>query len=1079
MEDKVGAVLVVGGGIAGIQSALDLAESGYYVYLIEASPAIGGRMAQLDKTFPTNDCAMCIVSPKLVEAGRHLNIDILTKSELISLSGEAGNFTARIRRQPRYIDIAKCTGCADCVEICPIELENEFNEGLDKRKAIYRPYPQAVPNSFLVTKRGTSPCKAACPADTSAQGYVALIAAGRYEEALEVIREYNPFPASVGRVCTHPCEVKCTRGKLDSPVSICSLKRFTADWVYEHGILRQAQDERTLPTTQDEHTLKTAHGELVEPSDRPQSKVAVVGSGPAGLSCAHHLTRMGYGVVVYESLPVAGGMMRVGIPAYRLPREVLQREIEGILAEGVDLRLNSPVRDINTLFAEGYSAVFLAIGAHEPQRLGIEGEDAAGVYHGVPFLQAVSLAGSGRETPPIGKRVIVIGGGNTAIDSARTALRLGAQEVVIVYRRSREEMPANAWEIDEAEREGITFQLLTAPVAVEVAGGRVTGVRCQRMELGEPDESGRRRPVALAGSEFVVSGDTMIAAVAQAPEISFLDPSHGIEVTARGTFAVDDRTLVTNRPGVFAGGDVYRGPGILIEAIADGRRGALSIDRYLRGVDLLTPREEIPLPVVDLSDEEIARIVEAGEVDLSARVEAPTRAISDRVQDFREVELSLTEEQAKREAARCLGCGICSECHLCVGVCKAGAIDHEEAPVEEELRVGSVILAPGYALYNPELSPELGYGRYANVVTSMEFERMLSASGPFAGHLTRPSDHQEPKKIAFLQCVGSRNKDHDYCSSVCCMYAIKEAVIAKEHLPTVAPAIFYMDIRAQGKDFDLYYERAKKDYGIRFVRSQLSRIAEKPKTGNLLISYIDDSRKIQEEEFDLVVLSVGMKPEPKALELAGRIGFTLNKNGFCFADEFTPMTTSRDGVFACGAFLSPKDIPETVVQASAAAEAASAFLTEVRGTLARTKEYPPERDVKGQEPRIGVFVCHCGINIGGVVNVPEVKEYARTLPNVAYVDENLYTCSQDTQEKIKAAIDEHNLNRIVVASCSPRTHEPLFRETIREVGLNKYLFEMANIRDQCSWVHMQLPAEATRKAKDLLRMVTARVSLPR
>jgi heterodisulfide reductase subunit A-like polyferredoxin len=906
MEEKVGAVLVVGGGIAGIQSSLDLAESGYYVYLIESSPAIGGRMAQLDKTFPTNDCAMCIVSPKLVEAGRHLNIEIITKSELLSLTGEAGNFTARIRRQPRYVDMKKCTGCADCVEVCPVELSNEFNEGLDKRRAIYRPYPQAVPNSFLVTKRGTSPCKAACPAETSAQGYIALIEAGRYEEALEVIREYNPFPASVGRVCTHPCESKCSRGKLDSPVSICSLKRFAADWVYEHGAI----SDKTVGL-----------GDGI--TGRPQARVAVVGSGAAGLSCAHHLVRMGYGVTVYESLPVAGGMMRVGIPAYRLPREVLQREIDAILAEGVDLRLSSPVKNIDALFAEGYSAVFLAIGAHEPQRLGIAGEDAAGVYHGVPFLQAVSLAKDGSAAPSIGKRVTVIGGGNTAIDAARTALRLGAQEVTILYRRSREEMPANAWEIEEAEQEGIKLQLLTAPLAVEVADGRVVGVRCQRMELGAPDESGRRRPVPVADSDFVMPADTMIAAVAQAPEISYLDPAHGIEVTTKGTLAVEIKTLVTNRAGVFAGGDAHRGPGILIEAIADGRRGALSIDRYLRGVELLTPREELPLPVADLTEEEIGLMVEAGEVDLSARAVIPTLNVTDRVRDFREVELPLSEEAARREAARCLSCGVCSECHLCVRVCKAGAIDHQEVQVEEDLRVGSVILAPGYSLYNPELSPELGYGRYANVVTSMEFERMLSASGPFAGHLTRPSDHQEPKKVAFLQCVGSRNKDNDYCSSVCCMYAIKEAVIAREHLPGLQPAIFYMDIRAQGKDFDLYYERAKNDYGVRFVRSQLSRIAEKPKTKNLLISYIDENRNIQEEEFDLVVLSVGMRPEPKALELAGRIGFSLNKQGFCFADGFSPLTTSREGVFACGAFLSPKDIPETVVQASAAAEAAS------------------------------------------------------------------------------------------------------------------------------------------------------------
>ncbi|MBU2055296.1 MAG: FAD-dependent oxidoreductase, partial [Proteobacteria bacterium] len=353
----------------------------------------------------------------------------------------------------------------------------------------------------------------------------------------------------------------------------------------------------------------------------------------------------------------------------------------------------------------------------------------------------------------------------------------------------------------------------------------------------------------------------------------------------------------------------------------------------------------------------------------------------------------------------------------------------------------------------------------------------LSASGPFGGHVTRPSDHAEPKKIAFLQCVGSRNKTNDYCSSVCCMYAIKEAVIAKEHLPAAEPAIFYMDIRAQGKDFDLYYERAKKDYGVRFIHSQVSRIAERSKSRNLAIAYIDGGGKPREEEFDLVVLSVGMKPAPGALELAGRLGVSLDERGFCRTDGFSPLNTSRAGVYACGVFQGPKDIPETVVQAGAAAEAASAFLSDVRGTLARRKDYPPERDITGQKPRIGVFICHCGINIGGIVNVPEVKEFARTLPDVEYVDENLYTCSQDTQEKIKKAICEHHLNRVVVASCSPRTHEPLFQETIREAGLNKYLFEMANIRDQCSWVHMQLPLEATAKAKDLLRMVVAKARL--
>jgi len=306
------------------------------------------------------------------------------------------------------------------------------------------------------------------------------------------------------------------------------------------------------------------------------------------------------------------------------------------------------------------------------------------------------------------------------------------------------------------------------------------------------------------------------------------------------------------------------------------------------------------------------------------------------------------------------------------------------------------------------------------------------------------------------------------------MYAVKEAVIFKEHQPEAEPTIFYLDVRAHGKDFDAYVERAKTEYGVRFLRSMVSRVAEKPKTKNLMISLVGPDLKIQEEEFDLVVLSVGFTPSKGATELAGRLGLKTDDHGFCKAEEFAPLHTSRPGVYVCGAFQGPKDIPETVTQASAAMASASAFLTDVRGTLTKKKDYPAEIDVSGQEPRIGVFVCHCGINIGGVVNVPEVMAYAKTLKDVAYAEENLYTCSQDTQEKIKKAVQEHRLNRVIVASCSPRTHEPLFQETIREVGLNKYLFEMSNIRDQCSWVHMHQPQEATQKAKELLQMIVAK-----
>jgi heterodisulfide reductase subunit A-like polyferredoxin len=1090
MTEKIGAALVVGGGIAGVQAALDLANSGIRVYLLERAPAIGGKMAQLDKTFPTNDCAMCIVSPKLVEAGRHLNIEIITNAELVSLQGEAGQFKATVRKRPRYVDMAKCTSCNDCAGVCPIFLPNEFNEGLDQRRAIYRPYPQAVPNTFLVTKRGTSPCKSTCPAETSAQGYIALIQAGRYKEALDVVKEYNPFPASVGRVCNHPCEEKCNRGKLDTPVSICALKRFAADWVYEHReeLGKEVGAIHELPLQSSEQRVPS-HEEL----ERPKARVAVVGAGPAGLSCAHQLSRMGYQVTIFEALPVAGGMMRVGIPSYRLPRDVLQREIDEIIHHpNVELKLNTPIRNINSLFDAGYSAVFLAMGAHEAQKLGIPGEDALGVHHGVPFLQGVSLAErygvtEGLEdrfiiafgipiAPKVGEKTIVIGGGNVAIDAARTALRLGAKEVSIVYRRSKDEMPANSWEVEAAEREGIQIRILTAPVEVAVEEGHVRGVKCVRMELGEPDSSGRRRPIPMKGSEFIIPADTMIAAVAQAPEISFLEDTHGLEVTPKGTFAIDERTLTTNRPGIFAGGDVARGPWILIQAIADGRRGALSIDRYLRNVPLLTPREEIPLPVVDLSREEIGQMVEEGKVDLSPRTKNPELPEGERVRNFREVELVLTEEQARLEAARCLACGICSECHLCVQVCKREAIDHQQADVLEELKVGSVILSPGYSLYDPELSPELGYGRYANVVTSMEFERMLSASGPWGGHITRRSpDHQEPKKIAFLQCVGSREKERDFCSSVCCMYATKEAMLAMEHIPGVEIKIFQMDMRAFGKGFDAYFERGK-EKGIQYIPCRISGLEEDPEKKDILIRYEDSNggHVLKEERIDLAILSIGMSPLPDIQQLAKASGIELDSHRFCHTRDFEPIDTSRPGVFACGAFTEPKDIPDSVIQASGAAAKALSVIGEARGTLVRKKEYPPEREVPAEEEvRIGAFICSCGTNIAGTVNVKEVTEFAKSLPGVVHAENTIYTCSADSLKLIQERVKELNLNRVIVASCTPRTHEPLFRDTIREVGLNPYLFEMANIRDQCSWVHMGEKLEATEKAKELVRMAVA------
>jgi heterodisulfide reductase subunit A len=419
---------------------------------------------------------------------------------------------------------------------------------------------------------------------------------------------------------------------------------------------------------------------------------------------------------------------------------------------------------------------------------------------------------------------------------------------------------------------------------------------------------------------------------------------------------------------------------------------------------------------------------------------------------------------------KCVGCG------LCKNVCLADAVSYSDEEKEVKLNVGAVVLAPGVKDFDARLKSEYGWGRYPNVVTSIEFERILSASGPFMGRVQRPSDGDIPKKIAFIQCVGSRDLTcgNGYCSSVCCMYATKEAVIAREHMSQIEPTIFYMDLRAYGKDFDKYIERAKNEYGVRFVRCRVPEVEEIPETKNLRIRYETEDGKLHEEQFDLVVLSIGFTPSENVKKLAKNLGVELNKHGFCKTQTFHPMETSKPGVFVCGMFSSPKDIPETVTQASAAAASVGKLLSSVRGTLTKKKKYPEELDVKGKPPRIGVFVCHCGVNIGGVVDVPSVVEYAQTLPNVVHACDNLYTCSSDTQEIIKNGIKEHDLNRVVVASCTPRTHEPLFQETLRKAGLNVYLFEMANIRDQCSWVHMREHEAATEKAKDLVRMAVAK-----
>ena len=946
------------------------------------------------------------------------------------------------------MDPSKCTGCGECAKVCPVECKNEYNEGLDVRRAAFRKYAQAVPGAFSIEKRGTSPCKATCPAHISVQGYVALTAQGKYREALKLIKEENPLPAICGRVCDHPCETDCTRGEFDEPVAIDSIKRFLAD-------LDLSSETRFVPQIK----------------EKRDEKVAIIGSGPAGLSCAYYLAIEGYRVTVFEKLPVPGGMLTVGIPSYRLPKNIIEAEIQVIRDMGVEFKTGVEIgKDftISQLRDQGYKAFFMGIGAQECKALSIPGEELEGVVPGVEYLRDINLG----KKVPLGDRVAVIGGGNVAMDTVRTALRNGSSKPFIVYRRSEKEMPANEEEIHECSEEGIEIMTLTNPKRVIGENGRVKAVECERMELGEPDASGRRRPVAIAGSEFIMEVDAVVPAIGQESDWACLTEECACRLTDWGTMTIDPLTQQTHDPDIFAGGDAVTGPKTVIKAIAAGKQAAISIGRYIRGEDLSAGREKEWQAVREVSTEGYDRM---------PRARMPVVSPEVRTGNFEEVQLGFTEEQVRAEAARCLSCGVCSECYQCVEACLANAVCHEAQPRPIELNVGAIIAAPGFRAFDPSKLDTHGYGKFPNVVTSMEFERILSPSGPTQGHLVRPSDHQEPKKIAWIQCVGSRDRQHGahtYCSGVCCMYAIKESMVAKEHCPEgLDTAIFYMDMRTYGKDFEKYYNRARDKHGVRFIRSRVHTVDPVPGSDNVSIQYTNEAGEQLAEQFDMIVLSVGVETTPETVELAKRLGIDVTDHNFAQTGGFAPVSASRPGMYVCGLFQGPKDIPSSVMEASAAACAAAIDLAPARGSQVKIREVPPEKDFSEQEPRIGVFICNCGINIASVVDVKEVTRYAATLPNVVYSTDYLFTCSQDSQEKVKEIIKENGLNRVVVAACSPRTHEPLFQETMKDSGLNKYLFEMANIRDQDAWVHQKEPVLATEKAKDLIRMSVARASL--
>lgn len=901
-------VMVVGAGISGIHAALVLADSGKKVYLVEREPSIGGYMAKFDKTFPTLDCAACILTPKMTQVRSHPNIELLAYSEVESVEGFVGNFKARIRRKPRYVDASLCTGCGECATVCPVEVPSEFDEGLVDRKAIFRPFPQAIPNIFTIERKGAPPCQAGCPIHQNAQGYVTLVAKGKFKEAMDVILRENPLPSVCGRICTHPCMAACTRSQVDDPVNVPGIKRFVADQM-----------------------LASGYGySLRKPDKERPEKVAIVGSGPAGLMCAFELRQRGFQTVVFESLPVAGGMLAAGIPEFRLPRDVLDMEIGRLQEIGVDIRTGTAIGPEGITLEKlqsDFDAVFVAVGAHVERKLGIPGEDKQGVRGGIEFLRAINLPSTDAPTSTeqsllSGQRIVVIGGGNSAIDAARTALRSGATEVCILYRRTRSEMPADPGEIDEAAEEGVRMEFLVAPI--EVCGnGKVTGVKCQRMELGPLDDSGRPRPVPVPGSEFEVPCDGVISTIGQLPGLTGIAGEERLQTTRWSTIQADETTLETNLKGVFAGGDCVTGPDVVVNAMFAGKKAAETIARYIDKVDLRAEREHEgpfkPTFAVDVSGTQVKRQVELPKLEVGRRTKTA------------EVRVGYTEEMAVMEAKRCLDCGVCCDCQLCSTVCEAKAIDYHMKEEIREVEVGAILVTTGFKAFDARKIGRYGYGRYPDVYTSVEVERMVNASGPTSGQL-RLRDGSSPRSVGIIHCVGSRDENTNrYCSKVCCMYSLKLAHLIKER--TEAEVYnFYIDMRTGGKGYDEFYDKLLSE-GVHFVRGRVAEVtdwATSPDEEGKLVIRAEDTLMgaVRRIPVDMVVLAVGLEPREDAQDVRRLFNISCSHEGFFLEKhpKLAPVSTFVDGVFIAGACQGPKDIPESVAQAAAAAAEAMSLI---------------------------------------------------------------------------------------------------------------------------------------------------------
>jgi len=958
--------LVIGGGIAGISSALALADLNIETILVEKEPTIGGKMAQLDKTFPTQDCSACILTPKMAEVADHPNITLLTNAEVTNVSGYVGNFDVKILKKPRYIDIEKCTGCGDCTKNCPSNVISVFDEGLTTHKATYIPFPQAVPQCYIIDKLGIPPCRDGCPADIHVQGYVNLIALGKYKEAIDLIREENPFPSVCGKICVGLCEEYCGRGQVDNPVSIRSLKNFVCEYEREN-----LTEEKVTPV----------HKKFKE-------KIAIIGAGPSGLSSAWWLALKGYNVTVYEMKEKAGGLLQYAIPDYRLPKVVLNHEIQRILDLGVELKTGvrvgqnsdltfNDLKKRGLLRRKGFDAVIISTGAVGNFDLEVEGENLEGIIPGLDFLKDVC----DKKITSLKGKVGIVGGGNTAIDVARVAKRLGADEVKILYRRSKKEMPAYQEEIDDAIEEGIILDTLVRVNRFTGKDGKLAKAELAKTKLGDPDSEGRRRAIVVQGSEYTEDFDHIFIAIGQ-----FFDRTIVPEdmIDSHGQLIIDSMTLQSKaHEHIFCCGEFYYSPESVIEAIASGKWAGESVHRFLRGMNLYDGRPE----AADTHSQIYKGRVRIGKVvdnipieraNSRKRIPMPKETAEKRLEDcYLEVAKPYSEEDAKAEASRCLHCANCGVCKECVRACEAEAIDHNQVPEIVTERVGAIIVATGFSTFDPRKITQYHYKdpEYPDIITGMEFERLTNSAGPTEGVLYVPSTGKKPKAIAFINCVGSRDKNyHEYCSRYCCTASIKHSYLMKnKYGKEIDTLLFYKDIRTFGKGYEELYNKSR-SMGVDFIKGVPSDI-RKDVNGDMYFDiYHSDLGKTIRYRPDLIVLQTAMEPQKDAKKIGELLSCSIDKNGFFIEKHIKlgPVETASAGKLIAGACRGPIDITDTVAQGTAAATLAAKLI------MSKSIEKESIVAYVNQTVCSGCGTCVSTCTFGALTLVPDEKGHLKS-----------------------------------------------------------------------------------------------------